>query len=117
MAPTILANLPLLHSLKVLSNSAFHRYFSAVEKRKKRTKRKMVIPLPRVVYEEPAITFSNTRASKVKVIKGLDKENGEKARIYCEVCKHPIANRDSRVRYWKEGNDELLWRHAVCTSS
>lgn len=76
----------------------------------------MVIPLPRVIYEEPAITLSYTRAGKVKVIKGLDKENGEVARNYCEVCKHPIANRDARVRFRKDGSDELLWRHAVCSA-
>ena len=85
-----------------------------MEKKRKRPNRKMVIPLPRVVYEEPANIFSRTKASKVKVIKGLDKERGEVPSVYCEICGHPIASRDSRVRFRKGDEDKVLWRHAVC---
>ena len=81
---------------------------------KKKPHKKMVLPLPRVVYEEPVATFTRTRASKVKAIKMIDTENGEVASIFCVTCKHPIASKDSRVRVRKENSDSVLWRHAVC---
>ena len=84
---------------------------------KKQVKRKMVIPLPRVVYEEPVVDFSRTKASKVRVRKALDKSKGEVARVYCAVCSQPIANADARVRHRKVSSDELFWAHKSCTNS
>jgi len=81
---------------------------------KKKPRRKMVLPLPRLVYEEPVITFTRTRASRVKTIRMIDKDSGEVANIFCEICKHPIAMRDSRVRVRKEDSDRVLWRHSAC---
>ena len=81
---------------------------------KKAVKRKMVVPLPRVVYEEPVIDYSRTRASKVRTRKALDKTRGEVARIYCAICKQPIANSDLRVRYRKGQSDEVFWVHKNC---
>jgi hypothetical protein len=79
----------------------------------KRRKR-MTPQLPRVVFEEPATTFNFTRASRVQVIKGLDKSTNESPSIYCIICKRPIALRDSRVRHRVDNSEELLWRHKVC---
>lgn len=82
--------------------------------RKKKPSKKLILPLPRVVYEEPAVTFTHTRASRVKTIKLIDAKNGEIASIFCEICRHPIAARDSRVRLRKENSEEVFWRHSVC---
>ena len=82
--------------------------------KKRKPGKKLVLPLPRVVYEEPVVTFTRTRASKAKTVKMLDVENGEVASIFCEICKHPIASRDSRVRVRIDNSDLVLWRHAVC---
>ena len=82
----------------------------------RKPRKKMVLPMPRVVYEEPVVTSSRTRASRVKTIKMIDTENGEVASIFCEICKHPISSRDSRVRVRKDNSDLVLWRHSVCKS-
>ena len=82
--------------------------------KKRKPRKKIDLPLPRVVYEEPVVTFTPTRASKVKTIKMLDVENGEVASVFCEICKHPIASRDSRVRVRIDNSDLVLWRHTVC---
>lgn len=98
------------------------RYRTSVSKKmipktaKKLVKRKMVIPLPRVVYEEPFVDYSRTRASKVRTRKVLDKSKGEVARIYCAICKQPIANSDLRVRHRKGQSDEVFWVHKSCTN-
>ena len=98
------------------------RYRTSVSKKtipkpaKKLVKRKMVIPLPRVVYEEPFVEYSRTRASKVRTRKVLDKSKGEVARIYCAICKQPIANSDLRVRHRKGQTDEVFWVHKSCTN-
>jgi predicted DNA-binding ribbon-helix-helix protein len=83
-------------------------------KKRMKRRRRMTPQLPRVVYEEPAVTFNFTRASRVKVIKGLDKSINEEASIYCSICKHPIASRDSRIRHRLDESDEVFWRHKVC---
>ena len=96
------------------------RYRSSVKKdpaskpAKKSLKRKMIVPLPRVVYEEPALNYSRTRASKVRIRKSLDKSKGEKARVICAVCRNPIANADLRVRHRDGRSDEVLWAHKSC---
>ena len=81
---------------------------------KKPLKRKMIVPLPRVVYEEPALNYSRTRASKVRIRKSLDKSKGEKARVICAICRNPIANADLRVRHRDGRSDEVLWAHKSC---
>jgi very-short-patch-repair endonuclease len=73
--------------------------------------RRMVIPLPRVVYEEPTSNYSRTRASKVRVRKALAK--GEKAEIFCAICANPIARADTRVRF-KGSDAQTLWVHKSC---
>lgn len=73
--------------------------------------RKMVIPLPRVVYEEPFSSYSRTRAGRVRVRKALAK--GEKAEIFCAICKNPIARADTRVRF-KGSETQILWVHKSC---
>ena len=83
---------------------------------RKPVKRRMVIPLPRVIYEEPFVDYSGTRASKVRARKALDSTRGEVARIYCAICKQPIANSDLRVRHRKEESDEIFWAHKGCTT-
>jgi len=80
----------------------------------RKPRRKMVLPIPRVLYEEPVVTFTPTRASRVKTIKIIDKDSGEVASVFCEICKHPIALRDSRVRVRKEDSELVLWRHSAC---
>lgn len=83
---------------------------------KKPVKRKMVVPLPRVVYEEPFVDYSRTRASKVRTRKVLDRTSGELARFYCAICKQPIANSDLRIRHRKGQSDEVYWAHKSCTT-
>jgi very-short-patch-repair endonuclease len=83
---------------------------------KKPVKRKMVVPLPRVVYEEPFVDYSRTRASKVRTRKVLDRNSGEVAKVYCAVCNQPIANSDLRVRHRKGQPDEVFWAHKSCTT-
>lgn len=96
------------------------KYRSSIKKNtptklnKKPKNRKMIVPLPRVVYEEPATQQPRTRASKVRVRKSLDKARGEIARVFCEVCKNPIAQADVRVRYRKSVSDAVLWAHKSC---
>ena len=96
------------------------RYRSSIKKEpapkpvKKPLKRKMIVPLPRVVYEEPALNYSRTRASKVRIRKSLDKSIGEKARVICAMCSSPIANADLRVRHRDGRSDEVLWAHKSC---
>ena len=96
------------------------RYRSSIKKEpaskpvKKPPKRKMIVPLPRVVYEEPALNYSRTRASKVRIRKSLDKSKGEKARVICAICRNPIANADLRVRHRDGRSDEVLWVHKSC---
>ena len=79
--------------------------------------RKMVVPLPRVVYEEPIIDYSRTKASKVRTRKALDKSRGEVARVYCAICRQPIANSDLRIRYRRGQSEEVLWVHKSCTNN
>jgi len=83
---------------------------------RKAVKRKMVVPLPRVVYEEHFVDYSRTRAGKVRTRKMLDRTGGEVARVYCAVCKQPIANSDLRVRHRKGQSDEVFWAHKSCTT-
>ena len=96
------------------------RYRSSIKKEptskpaKKSLKRKMIVPLPRVVYEEPTLNYSRTRASKVHIRKILDKSKGEKARVICAICRNPIANADLRVRHRDGRSDEVLWAHKSC---
>ena len=81
---------------------------------KKLVKRKMVVPLPRVVYEEPCLDYSRTRASKVRTRKILNKTSGEVASVYCAICKQPIANSDLRVRHRRGQSEEVFWAHKSC---
>jgi len=96
------------------------RYRSSIKKEpspkpvKKPLKRKMIVPLPRVVYEEPALNYSRTRSSKVRIRKSLDKSKGEKSRVICAICRNPIANADLRVRHRDGRSDEVLWAHKSC---
>ena len=83
---------------------------------KKPVKRKMVVPLPRVVYEEPFVDYPRTKASKVRTRKALDRTSGEVARVFCAICKQPIANSDLRVRHRKGQSDEVFWAHKSCTT-
>lgn len=80
---------------------------------KRAPKRKMVVPLPRVVFEEVPGRYVRTRASKVRVRKALAK--GEKAEIFCAICKNPIAMRDTRIRF-KSNSDDVSWVHKSCQS-
>jgi very-short-patch-repair endonuclease len=82
--------------------------------KKKSKKRMMIVPLPRVVYEAPAIEQSYSRAGKVRTRRALDKSKGEKARIFCFICKNPIANSDLRIRYRKIESETVLWVHKSC---
>ena len=90
---------------------------SPIPLKKKTLKRKMVVPLPRVVYEVPAIDFSRTKASKVRIRKALDGSKGEVPRIYCALCSQPIANADARVRHRKVKSDDVFWAHKSCASN
>ncbi len=96
------------------------RYRSSIKKKpaakpaKKTLKRKMIVPLPRIVYEEPALNYSRTRASKVRIRKSQDKSKGEKARVICARCRNPIAKSDLRVRHRDGRPDEVLWAHKSC---
>jgi len=83
---------------------------------KKPVKRKMVVPLPRVVHEEPILDYSRTRASKVRTRKALDRNSGEVASVYCAICKQPIANSDLRVRHRKAQSDAVFWAHKSCST-
>ena len=83
---------------------------------KKLINRKMVVPLPRVIYQEPLVDYPRTRASKVRIKKLLDRNSGEVAKVYCAICKQPIANSDFRVRHVKSQSDEVLWAHKSCAT-
>jgi len=78
---------------------------------KKPAKRQMIVPLPRVVYEEPFRQTFKTRAGKVRIRKAL--ASGEKVRVTCAICKNPIADADSRVRH-KGTADKVEWVHKSC---
>lgn len=81
---------------------------------KKNTNRLMIVPLPRLVYEEPIYTRSKTKASKVKVRKIANSKNGNVNAVPCALCKHPIADNDSRVRHRLPNDDAVLWAHKSC---
>lgn len=83
-----------------------------IQKKSSRTApRKMVIPLPRVVYEEPYRKPFKTRAGKVRIRRAL--APGETIRAICAICNNPIADADIRVRH-KESADILQWVHKSC---
>lgn len=82
----------------------------AIRKRSKR--RPMVIPLPRLVYEEPVRPQTRTRAGKVSYRRTVPK--GQPIRAICQKCKNPIADADPRIKF--KGNTEItLWVHKSCT--
>jgi len=78
---------------------------------KKPVKRPMIVPLPRVVYEEPFRQPPRTRAGKVRVRKAL--APGETIRVLCALCGNPIANADIRVRH-KGSTEKVEWVHKSC---
>lgn len=74
----------------------------------------MIVPLPRLVYEEPAVSNSRTRASKVRVRKVANSKNGNTKTVPCAICKQAIADNDLRVRHRIPNNDDVLWAHKSC---
>ena len=96
------------------------RYRSSIKNKpvsksaKKSLKPKMIVPLPRVVYEEPVLNYSRTRASKVRIRKVLNKSKGEIARVNCAICMSPIADADIRIRHRVGRSDEVFWAHKSC---
>jgi very-short-patch-repair endonuclease len=79
---------------------------------KKPLKKQMIVPLPRVVYEEPIRQVFHSRAGKVRIRKAL--APGEKIRAVCAICKNPIADADLRVRH-KGSSEQVEWAHKSCT--
>ena len=78
---------------------------------KRAKKRPMVIPLPRLVYEEPVRPRYRTRAGKVSYRRTVPK--GQPIRAICQKCKNPIADADPRVKF--QGDSEItLWVHKSC---
>lgn len=96
------------------------RYRSSIKNKpvsksaKKSLKPKMIVPLPRVVYEEPVLNYSRTRASKVRIRKVLNKSKGEIARVICAICMSPIADADYRIRHRDGRSEEVFWAHKSC---
>ena len=75
------------------------------------SERRMVVPLPRVVYEEPLDTGFRPRAGKIRVRKALPR--GEKVRAICAICRNPIADSDLRIRH-KASTEQVQWVHKSC---
>jgi very-short-patch-repair endonuclease len=76
--------------------------------------RMMIVPLPRLVYEEPVMPSRKTRASKVTVRKIANSKNGNSKVVDCAICHQPIADNDLRVRHRVSDGDEVLWAHKAC---
>lgn len=82
------------------------------EVKKRPNRRPMVIPLPRLVYEEPIRPQTRTRAGKVSYRRTVPK--GQPIRAICHKCKNPIADADPRIKF--QGDSEItLWVHKSCT--
>ena len=81
---------------------------------KRSAKRMMIVPLPRLVYEEPVVTSSRTKASKVTVRKVANAKNGSTKKVPCAICKQAIADNDSRVRHRIPNSDVVFWAHKTC---
>ena len=81
---------------------------------KKSVNRMMIVPLPRLVYEEPVASNSRTKASKVRVRKVANSKNGNTKAVPCAICKQPIADNDVRVRHRILNNYDVLWAHKTC---
>jgi very-short-patch-repair endonuclease len=81
---------------------------------KRSTNRMMIVPLPRLVYEVPAVSNSRTRASKVRVRKVANSKNGNTKTVPCAICKQAIADNDLRARHRIPNNDDVLWAHKSC---
>lgn len=105
---------------------------------KKRPLSSMVIPLPRVMHESPAVQFDlRTRASKVtlswkhsepiieeKTPKRAPKKPSPPAIAVspidrtpiCAVCKKQIASVEIRINSGRDKIGNSLWRHKECNS-
>ena len=81
---------------------------------KRSSNRMMIVPLPRLVYEEPVVSNSRTKASKVRVRKVANSKNGNMKTVPCAICKQAIADNDLRVRHRIPNNDDVLWAHKTC---
>ena len=81
---------------------------------KKSNNRMMIVPLPRVVYEEPIFTRNRTKASKLRVRKVANEVNGNSMKVTCAVCHQAIADNDLRIRHRVTNSDEVLWAHKSC---
>jgi very-short-patch-repair endonuclease len=81
---------------------------------KRSTNRMMIVPLPRLVYEEPIISSSRTKASRVRVRKIANSKNGNTKVVPCAICNQPIADNDLRVRHRIPNTDDVLWAHKSC---
>lgn len=82
--------------------------------KKKSNNRMMIVPLPRLVYEEPIFTRARTKASKVRVRKIANESNGSLRGHICAVCHQAIADNDLRIRHRVSNSDEVLWAHKSC---
>lgn len=81
---------------------------------KKINNRMMIVPLPRLVYEEPIFPRGRTKASKVRVRKIANERNGNLIGHTCAICHNAIADNDSRIRHRVTNSDEVLWAHKSC---
>jgi len=88
---------------------------SGTPKEWKRSKsRPMIVPLPRVVYEETVWTNFKTKASKVRTRKIANSVNGNSHAVICAICNAPIADNDPRVRHRLGNSEQVFWAHKSC---
>ncbi len=81
---------------------------------KKSNNRMMIVPLPRLVYEEPVMPNPRTKASKVRVRKIANAKNGNAKVVTCAICRQSIADNDVRVRHRVPDSEAVLWAHKTC---
>lgn len=81
---------------------------------KKTNNRMMIVPLPRLVYEEPVMPTPRTKASKVRVRKIANAKNGNAKVVTCAICRQSIADNDVRVRHRVPDSEAVLWAHKTC---
>lgn len=81
---------------------------------KKTNNRMMIVPLPRLVYEEPVMPSPRTKASKVRVRKIANAKNGNAKVVTCAICRQSIADNDVRVRHRVQDSEAVLWVHKTC---
>lgn len=81
---------------------------------KKTNNRMMIVPLPRLVYEEPVMPNLRTKASKVRVRKIANAKNGNAKVVTCAICRQSIADNDVRVRHRVPDSEAVLWAHKTC---